>query len=568
MARKPKPPANPIIELDSSLSLKAQILSVLQPQIDANKKLATFLTEVYFNKYYPTLLQQIKQYAIDNNITNYKNISELLYLIINDMSQQHKCTCGNIITTYISFHAGYNKYCSNKCASNDPDKIKRGIEKYKETVMAKYGVDNMSKLQSIKDKKVETMMANYGVAYNSQRAEIRQSNSDRMKTVIQQGKIKDGIIKSLGVNNPSLSQSSLDKRQDTFDNKKIDRFKEYAKTLNINYIKYTNDFDILFNCNKCSKDFNINYQLFHIRMDNHHPICTECNPTIKGTSIAEQELSDFIQSIYNGEIITNDRKLLNGKEVDIYLPELNLAIEFNGLYWHSEFEKHYKYHINKTQECKDKNIQLIHIFEDDWLYKKDIIKSRLLNKLNKSNIIYARKCDLKIVNMETTKQFLNNNHIQGWCISSVNIGLYYNDELVSIMTFGNRKISSKSQYELLRFCNKLNTTIVGGASKLFNHFVNFYNIDNIISYADMCWSSGNLYNQLNFVHIKNTEPNYWWVVDGIKTHRYKWRKQQLIKDNLLNAGETEAMCMHRLGHFRIYDCGSIIFEWNRPILHS
>jgi hypothetical protein len=117
--------------------------------------------------------------------------------------------------------------------------------------------------------------------------------------------------------------------------------------------------------------------------------------------------------------------------------------------------------------------------------------------------------------------------------------------------------------ELLRFCNKLNTSVIGGASKLFKHFINNYKYNQIISYADKCWSNGNLYKTLEFNYIKDTGINYYWVIDGIKENRYKWRKDILIKEKLLIDGETEVNCMHRLGYYRIYDCGSMLFEWKK-----
>ena len=146
----------------------------------------------------------------------------------------------------------------------------------------------------------------------------------------------------------------------------------------------------------------------------------------------EIKIHDFIKEHYNGEIITLSKKVI-GEELDIYLPEFKLAIEFNGLYWHNEITKDKNYHKRKSDLCKDKGIQLIHIWEDDWNYKQDIVKSMILNKLNKTSIkIYARKCNLKeITNNETIRKFLNENHIQGFVGSTVKLGLFYNNELAA-----------------------------------------------------------------------------------------------------------------------------------------
>ena len=550
---------NNLAKIDLSLPIKNNILSILQPQLDLNKKIAPFLAEKYYSKYYPKLLKQIHKHINLNNI-KYKTFSELLYLIVNDLIDNPTCICGNKIDTFINFNNGYNMYCSANCRNTDPKLIKDKLTSYKQTCVEKYGVENVSQLDSIKKQKEDTMLSNYGVKYNSQRKEIRLSNSEMMKSKKQIIKIKNGLIKSIGVSNPSLNNNCIKNRIKTFNNKKIKRLKSYNNECDFYFIKFTNNYDILFNCNKCLNDFNISYQLLHLRKDKNHVICTTCNPLINPVSTQETEVLKFIEENYSGKIIQNDRKILNGKELDIYLPELKLAFEFNGLYWHGELHKDKDYHINKTNNCKSKDIQLIHIFQDDWEYKQDIIKSRILNLINKSTKIFARKCIIKEVNYIITKEFLIKNHIQGYTISKINLGLYYNDELVSLMTFGSRKISSLTSFELLRFCNKLNTSVVGGASKLFKYFINNYNINELISYADICWSNGNLYKQLGFTYIKDTKPNYWWVIDNIKSHRFNWRKDKLQSMNMLLENETEVSCMHRLGHYRIYDTGSQL--WN------
>lgn len=528
-----------IVTVNTELSLRQNIKNILQIPIDADKKLAVFLAEAYWNKYYQESLSQIKQYAVDNAIA-YSSLSELIYLIANDMTGKPRCTCDTVITTFINFNNGYNKFCSAKCRNTNPELVKQKVSAYVKTVKEKYGVDNISQLKSIKDKKSKTMLTNYGVEYNSQRPEIRRQISDMMQTKIHITKIKDGLIKSLGVSNPSLDKDVVNARRTTFDNKKIDRLIEYGILFDMDFMSYTDDYDIKYHCKKCDSDFTTNYQLLHLRKDSGRVICTVCNPTLKGTSYLEKELIDFVKSNYAGQIILNDRTLLNGKELDIYLPDIQVAIEFNGLYWHSELEKPKNYHLNKTVMCNGLGIQLIHVFEDDWIYKTHITKSRLLNKLHKSILVYARKCDIRMVDAIHTKQFLNNHHIQGWCVSDINVGLYHENELVSIMTFGNRKISSKSQFELLRFCNKINVRVAGGASKLFNYFKLNFDIDTVLSYADYSWSSGNLYKELNFKYLRNTDVNYWWVVGGLKTHRYNWRKDLLIKRNMLLPNDTEA----------------------------
>jgi hypothetical protein len=287
----------------------------------------------------------------------------------------------------------------------------------------------------------------------------------------------------------------------------------------------------------------------------------------KGVSKLEKELVDFIKEIYNKEIITNDTSLLNGKEIDICIPDLKLGIEFNGTYYHSDFFKRDKnYHINKTKECNKKGVELIHIWDSDWIYKKEIIKSILKNKLHiTDNKIYARKCIIKEVPRKESVIFLKNNHLQGNALSKYNIGLYYNEELVSLMTFSKlrknlKQIDIEGNFELLRFCNKINTNVVGGASKLFNHFIKKYNPKKIISYANRDWSNGNLYLKLNMTQLKPTPPGYNWYKSKIKYNRFNFRKDILVKQGE-DKNLTEYEIMINRGFYKVWNTGNLKFEY-------
>ena len=279
--------------------------------------------------------------------------------------------------------------------------------------------------------------------------------------------------------------------------------------------------------------------------------CKKCS---NSESISENEVADFIGSL-GINMLTNDRSLLEGKELDIYIPSHNLAIEFDGLYWHSELFVDKDYHLNKTELCEEKGIQLIHIFEDEWVHKKDIVKSRLKSILKLSdNIIYARKCDIRYVDSKTKRSFLNDNHIQGTVGSKVNVGLYYSGVLVSLMTFGHRPILQPSDYEMLRFCNKLNTSVVGGASRLLKYFVNTYQPKELISYADRRWSRGGLYKSLGMSFISDTEPNFHYIRGKYRDNRIKYQKHKLVALGF-DKNKTANEIMFENGYYRIYDCG-------------
>lgn len=306
---------------------------------------------------------------------------------------------------------------------------------------------------------------------------------------------------------------------------------------------------------------------FHQRANDHlngHgcPICGN------NMSLAENEINEYIEGL---GYVTNkkDRSILGNKEIDILVPSAKLGIEYDGLYWHSDEFRNKNYHINKTEECIAANIRLIHIFEDEWSDKKEIIKSMLSNILGKTHKkIYARSCEIREVEQKEKIDFLNANHIQGNVSSKINYGLYYNDELVSLMCFGKPRINLGSkntkddEYELLRFCNKLYTTVIGGASKLFKYFIKNYNPSLITSYCDRRWSIGSMYEILGFTLSHKSQPNYYYIQGNNRKNRFKFRKSELIKEGF-DSNKSESEIMKERGIHRIYDCGTLVFKWRK-----
>lgn len=289
------------------------------------------------------------------------------------------------------------------------------------------------------------------------------------------------------------------------------------------------------------------------------PICAK----ELSVSKPEKELSNYIKGLV--KIKENDRNLISPLELDIVIPNKKTAIEYNGVYYHSDKFVDKKYHLNKTKLCQEKGYKLIHIFEDEWENNKEIVKSRLKNILGLSkNKIYARKCKIKEVDKQASLKFLEDNHLQGGLGSLLSLGLYYEGELVSLMTFGNlRKNLGRSKkdghFELLRFCNKINSTTVGGASKLLKYFEKTYKPKEIISYADKRWSEGNLYFNLGFTHKHDSQPNYFYIKTGSKRlPRFKFRKDILVSSGF-DPSKTEKEIMKERGYNRVYDCGASLF---------
>ena len=515
--------------------------------------------ESFIKKNYNDLYKEIINYTIDFKSMPFKN---KVWHYIHKIKEIPTCKkCGVDLKFKKSINEGYGVYCSMNCTNSDIEHI----NKIKKTNNKKYGGNCPIHSKEIKDKIKNTTLLNYGVTnifFDKDLIKERTIEKHGVDHISKLNKVKQKIsetnIKRYGVSTPIL----LKENRDIKNKKSSFNFEKKYNNLNI---KNCSGKNIEIVCDVCNKQYSIDRSLLYYRYENKINPCTLCNPTSEFSSIKENDLCEFLNK-NNIEYIKNDRTILNGKELDIYIPKHNLAIEFNGIYFHSNLFKTNNYHLEKTEICNSNNIQLIHIFEDEWDNKKEIVKSILLNKLNKvENKIYARKCNIKLVKTKDKSKFLNDNHIQGMVGSSINLGLYYNDELVSLMTFGKKrlamgnKIKNDNEYELLRFCNKLNTSVVGGASKLLKYFIQTYNPAEILSYADKRWSNGNLYKKLGFFEHKSTTPNYFYVINKKRKHRFEFRKDILVK-NGFDANKTELQIMEDRGIPRIYDVGNFVFK--------
>lgn len=287
-----------------------------------------------------------------------------------------------------------------------------------------------------------------------------------------------------------------------------------------------------------------------------------CSMCSNAFSKGHQNICDLIKSLDINYTI-NDRTIIKPYELDIVIPEKKLAIEYCGLYWHSEKTgKDKNYHLNKLKSCEKEGYRLITIFEDEWLKYPDIVKSRLTNLLAYKKLIqlHARKCIIKEIDYNMCKDFLNKNHIQQQDRSAIRLGAFYEENLVSVMTFCSGNIAKGSRkvegvYELSRFCSKLGYNIPGIASKLLKYFERNYSWNEIFSYADRRWSDGGLYLKLGFTFVGFTQANYWYSKDGKdRIHRFRLRKT--AKDDKF---KTERVLRQEEGYYRVWDCGNFKF---------
>lgn len=540
--------------------------------------------ETWFSKNYPKEYSDIINYS-ENKIPKDSTFKEKIWIYFHNLESRPKCCgCDNLVKFSGRFDkGGYLDFCSLDCANNNQDilnkRIKESnqkkwgvdyysqhkdfIQKQKQTKKERYGDENFNNVQKMLSTKKEI----YGSSKYNNIEKIKKTSilkygvSNPSKSKLIKEKIKSTNIEKYGFKSPTESPTIKSKIQNKILHKIKNKFNENE------FVNY--DFNLsvyTLNCGICDNKYEISMPLYNERLRLGYSTCTICNPIgVNQTSKSELEIKSFISEIYNKEIKSNDRTLIK-KELAIYLPNSNLAIAFNGLYWHSELFRDKKYHLNKTNKCQLKGVELIHVFEDEWLYTPQIVKSIIKNRLGLINKkIYARKCEIKEISNNDSKEFLNKNHIQGGeCKNSVRVGLYYKDELVSLMTFSKGRIAlggKPDEWELVRFCNKIDLSVIGSASKLFNFFLKNYKPNRIISYSDIRLFNGDLYDKLGFKKIHESSPNYWYVLENKRYHRFRFRKDVLVKKGF-DPNKTEKEIMYERGYNRIWDCGNIRWEYS------
>lgn len=301
------------------------------------------------------------------------------------------------------------------------------------------------------------------------------------------------------------------------------------------------------------------------------PIINHSVPVVNDESILEFLTSEGI------EYIEHEKEILKEVNMDIgiYLSAFRVGIEYCRLNIPAN-RSNMNEHINKERECAIRGIRLIHIFEDEWIKKQAIVKSKIKHilKLDSNEHIYARKCEIREIDKDLARDFLMINHIQGSCGAKYKFGLFYNNELVAVMTFGNYRKNmgravADNEYELIRYATSKN--VVGGFGKLFNYFVKEYKPVKIITYADLRWTSHpelgeSVYNKAGFKLNHISQPNYYYCKDLKRNGRFSFRKDELAKKfpDLYSPEKTEFEIMDATDYTRVYDCGNISYEYVNP----
>lgn len=412
------------------------------------------------------------------------------------------------------------KHSSEVALRNPEERLKKATE----TIIEKYGSHNFY------ESSMKTIIEKYGSA---------EEYYTMLRT--KQKKTLDDDFRNFCITNDCVSYS--DEFHPNHAHSKV-YLDNVLKNLSISLLFYKNRFFI--KNNDCKR--------LHDYIDS---MCT------KHISSYEDDIASFLDSI-NVQYERNVRNILDdGREIDFYIPSKKVALEFDGLYYHSELFLPSTYHLEKTLACEKLGIRLIHIFEDEWISRNSIIKSVIASSLGiYEEKIFARKCVFKEIPLKEYNDFLENNHLHGKTVSKYRYGLYHNDNLVMVMGFGKPRFSKDNAMELIRFCTKINFHIIGGFSRLFKNSLKILKSSITISYIDRRAFNGQGYIKSGFSVIKHNLPNYAYCKNQSRFNKRLFRKSSLSKklknyDPLI----SEHKNMLDNGYYRIYDCGTVKVEY-------
>lgn len=531
---------------------------------------------------------------------------EKLWLYLNGKTVPEIMCVNGSRPTFVSFNKGYLKFCGNQsvCACNRENAEKARehrsetdrqniITKRKTTNREKYGADFASMTDAVKhataqtcidrygvksptmnaeilDKVQQSNLHNHGVAWATQSTKIiekvKETNRQKFGTdypsqnpeVVKQ--TKNHWIAKYGRDNPMKVLHIKEKLQELFTSIGVRKPNQYHFPAGV--ADKLDDIDWL-------KEQNQTHTLKEIAQQlgiSIFPVCHRfkqhgITPKVHFVSSGQRELTDFIRG-FGYDVTTNNRHLLKGYELDIFVPSKNIAFEYDGLWWHSiNAGKPKTYHSMKTKLCAERGITLIHVWENEWLLQREIVESRICAILGNANSIYARKTEVVELDHQTSKMFFSETHLQGHAHAAVTYGLLFDNDLVAAMSFSKSRYSHKYEWEILRYSSGLNTTVIGGAGKLLNAFITHHNPSSIISYADLRWGRGKLYEALGFEYINTSPPNYFYFKGNMNLQSRNGFQKHKLKGKLdqFDPAQTEIENMRQNGWNLIYDCGNAVY---------
>lgn len=474
-------------------------------------------------------------------------LPQRIWHIINQTQQIPLCPVCHTQLKWSKWRKKYYTACSKSCLN----KFEGFQEKCKNGIKQKYGIDNAMHADQFKQKQKHTVQQRHGV-----------DNVSRNK-IIQEQK-KQNYLKKHGVDNPRKNETVKQSIKETnirlFDRENAKQTHISKVSLEIlsnkeklKHLHHENKFTLKEIAHRLGVDVTTvsrRFQMLDIEVLNVSP----------KTSFQELQIQQFIQQNYHNQIITNTRKIIPPYELDIYIPEHNLAIEYCGLYWHSNKFINKWYHYNKMKMCNDKGIRLITVFEDEWIYKTEQVKQKILYILKQlsAKTTYARNTKISYIDYATAKPFLDAYHIQGSVGNvspTISLGLFDKEDLVAVCTITKRK----DYYDITRYATS--KKVVGGFGKILNYLQKQLQLPKIVTFADLRWSEGDLYYKLGFEYNKFLPPDYSYIEGDKRVHKFNYRHKYL-KNKLPNYDPSLSETQNTLNHnvYRIYNCGLIKFQ--------
>lgn len=463
-------------------------------------------------------VRYIGKSALDELIARTPNCTgsniERLYWLQHELIDYPTCkACKTSLSSnqWLPTGAIYREYCGKSCAYlHGPKK-----ESYEKTCLERYGVDHPMKTPEVISKIKVTNIQKYGEEFPMRWGSERWITSIEEKFGVRAARhlpnVHEKTIQSIAKKTTEFLPTRIKSLEALFDvscETDIDALGEVGRVYDIDFSwKHT-----------CGKSYTSGISERGIRR------CPSCSA---GTSQGEQAVGNFIRSL-GFDVVQRTKNIIAPREIDIWIPSKNLAIEFDGTYWHSaKFEGREK-SMSKIKMCDDKGIRLITVQEHLWVNKPELVKSRLESILSlNTKKIPGRKTSIVEIGQETAKKFLAENHLQGSARASIYLGLFFDNELVEVATFGKPRWAKSHDWELIRMATKVGFTVQGGASKLISAFRKKHD-GSLISYADRCWSTGNVYEKLGFKFMHHTAPSYWWIHHCLGAYaRYQTQKKKL-----------------------------------------
>lgn len=496
------------------------------------------------------------------------SVAQRIWHIMNDIYDIPVCKhCGINQVKFIPNKQEYQLFCSVKCLTNSSYKKEKSVK----TSLEKYGVEHHMKTMEFKDSMREFNRAKYGKDYffqteifkeSSKSTQIERYGEDHhLKTINGISAQEATNLIRYGVRRPSQ-------------NKEVQA--KIKRTVQTNYgVNHISQRDMLFTSLELLNNPVWLTEMNHTRglmikeiadiLDVDASTVSDYfhkhRITIKyhNKSVAEKSICDFLES-HNVQVVRNSRSIIPPFELDFYLPDYKVAIEFNGLYWHSDWNVPRTYHQDKLEASNHNGIRLLTVFENEWSDNMDLVKKKILHVLGISNAahVFARKCVVEMIGTTEKSRFFDYNHIQGNGPSSINYGLRYNGELVACMGFIRNNDGS---FTLNRYATSCR--VIGGFTKLLKRFEKDFGTPKIISFADLRWSNGEIYRTSGFVLDSVIKPDYFWNKAGRLYHKFNFRhKGMKVKLKDYDPRKSESVNMIRNGFYRIWDCGKLKFIRN------